>query len=137
MIIMNNDNLVGTTWLVTGATSGIGKALAARLAVAGARVLAHARDPERGAALVAELRAQSAEADVQPVCADLSRRASVRQLAEAVAAERVDVLVNNAGAVHFRRQATSDGLEATFATNHLAPFLLTRQVLVRRQSPLK
>jgi retinol dehydrogenase 12 len=117
----------GTTCLVTGATSGIGRQTALRLAVLGATVVLVARDAARGAAAAAEIRQHAPDARVETATADLSDLAQVRRLAEQVLAryQRLDVLVNNAGVIATRRRLTADGLESTFATNHLAPFLLT------------
>jgi NAD(P)-dependent dehydrogenase (short-subunit alcohol dehydrogenase family) len=122
------------TVLVTGATDGLGKALAAELAGTGATVLVHGRDQERGERTLAELRAQTGNETVGWYRADLSSLAEVRSLAEQVAAdhERLDVLVNNAGigttlpGHDGRRVESEDGHELRFAVNYLAPFLLTR-----------
>jgi NAD(P)-dependent dehydrogenase (short-subunit alcohol dehydrogenase family) len=122
------------TVLVTGATDGLGKALAAELAGTGATVLLHGRDQERGERTLAELRAQTGNETVGWYRADLSSLAEVRSLAEQVAAdhERLDVLVNNAGigttlpGHDGRRVESEDGHELRFAVNYLAPFLLTR-----------
>ncbi len=126
----------GKTCLVTGATSGIGKETALRLAMLGATVIIAARDPARAAAASEEIRQRAPIAQVEVMTADLSSLAQVRQLAAQVLArhDRLDVLVNNAGVIRMRRELTPDGLEATFATNHLGPFLLTsllRELLVR------
>jgi NAD(P)-dependent dehydrogenase (short-subunit alcohol dehydrogenase family) len=119
--------------LVTGATDGLGKALAAELAGRGAAVLLHGRDQERGEQALAELRAQTGNETVGWYRADLSSLAEVRRLAEQVAAEheRLDVLVNNAGigttlSGNAGRLESEDGYELRFAVNYLAPFLLTR-----------
>jgi NAD(P)-dependent dehydrogenase (short-subunit alcohol dehydrogenase family) len=124
---------VSPTVLVTGATDGLGKALAADLAAAGATVLLHGRDAERGERTLAELRAQTGIEAHRWYRADLASLADVRSLAEQVAAdhERLDVLVNNAGIGtagpgEDRRAESEDGYELRFAVNYLAPFLLTR-----------
>jgi NAD(P)-dependent dehydrogenase (short-subunit alcohol dehydrogenase family) len=121
------------TVLVTGATDGLGKALAAELARAGATVLLHGRDQERGERTLAELRAQSGSEAHRWYRADLASLAEVRSLADQVASEheRLDVLVNNAGIGtappgEGRRAESEDGYELRFAVNYLAPFLLTR-----------
>jgi NAD(P)-dependent dehydrogenase (short-subunit alcohol dehydrogenase family) len=111
--------------VVTGFTSGIGQVTAARLAQTGATVVGVARDAGRAESAARAIRAQGGRVDV--LLADLSELAQVRRVAGEVADryEGVDVLVNNAGVAKFRREVTVDGLETTFATNHLAPFLLT------------
>jgi NAD(P)-dependent dehydrogenase (short-subunit alcohol dehydrogenase family) len=131
----------GKTCLVTGATSGIGKETAAGLASLGAAVIIVARDAARGAEAAGEIRQRVPLAQVETMTADLSSLAQVRVLAGEVAArhERLDVLVNNAGVISTRTQLSADGLETTFATNHLAPFLLTSLLrgLLERSSPAR
>jgi NAD(P)-dependent dehydrogenase (short-subunit alcohol dehydrogenase family) len=116
--------LRGRTVLVTGATDGLGKAVAVELAQAGATVLVHGRDDERGAQTLAELGGD----DAAWYRADLASLAEVRGLADRILAEhdRLDVLVNNAG-IGFsgQRLESEDGHELRFAVNYLAPFLLT------------
>jgi NAD(P)-dependent dehydrogenase (short-subunit alcohol dehydrogenase family) len=120
------------TVLVTGGTDGIGRATAEGLAVLGARVGIVGRDKERSHRVAAEL-AGSTGATVDAFVADLSAQAEVRRLAAEVLATypRLDVLVNNAGGYWAHRHTTVDGLEHTFALNHLAPFLLTELLLDR------
>jgi NAD(P)-dependent dehydrogenase (short-subunit alcohol dehydrogenase family) len=120
-------SLAGRTCLVTGATSGIGRVTALELARRGATVIVVGRDRARGEAALAEMRARSGNASVELMLADLSVQSEVRRLATDVLQRhaRLDVLVNNAGALFTRRRVTADGLEATFALNHLAYFLLT------------
>jgi NAD(P)-dependent dehydrogenase (short-subunit alcohol dehydrogenase family) len=117
-----------TLVLLTGATRGIGRAAAIELARQGAEVALVGREPERVGAVAAEARAAGgAAAQVHEHVADLTLMAEVRALA-GEARERygkIDVLANNAGALFASRQVTSEGLERTFALNHLAPFLLT------------
>jgi NAD(P)-dependent dehydrogenase (short-subunit alcohol dehydrogenase family) len=131
----------GKTCLVTGATSGIGKETALRLASLGATVIIGARDAVRGDAAGEEIRRRVPLAQVETVTADLSSLAQVHWLAEQVLArhERLDVLVNNAGVISMRRHLTADGLESTFATNHLGPFLLTNLLrgLLERSAPAR
>jgi retinol dehydrogenase-12 len=131
----------GKTCLVTGATSGVGKETAVRLAMLGATVITVARDPARGEMAGAEIRRRVPLARVEVVTADLSSLAQVRRLAEEVLTryDRLDVLVNNAGVIMMRRQLTADGLDTTFATNHLGPFLLTNLLrpLLERSAPAR
>ena len=120
----------GKVALVTGGTSGIGKATALALAAMGADVVVAGRDRGRGESAAEEIRAQTG-ARVDLALADLASQAGVRELAEGFRSryDRLDVLVNNAGLVQSTRTETPDGLETTFATNHLAPFLLTNLLL--------
>jgi len=131
----------GRTCLVTGATSGIGKETAIRLASLGANVVVVARDAVRGGAAGEDIRRLAPLARVDTLTADLSSMAQVRRLADEVRAryDRLDVLVNNAGIITMRRQLTADGLEAMFATNHLGPFLLTNLLrgLLERSAPAR
>ena len=131
----------GKTCLITGASSGIGKETALRLARLDATVVVVARDAARGAAAGEEIRRQVPLARVDTMTADLSSLAQVRRLAQEVLAryDRLDVLVNNAGVIMMHRQVTADGLETTFATNHLGPFLLTNLLrgLVERSAPAR
>lgn len=119
------------TVLVTGATSGIGLETTIALARGGARLLLAARDPGRGAAARQQVLGEAPRAEVEVVDLDLASLASVRTCAADVAGrvEQLDVLVNNAGAVFGERRTTEDGFEATFAVNHLGPYLLTRLLL--------
>ena len=126
-----NGGMGGKVVLITGGTSGIGKATATPLAAMGAQVVVTGRSRERGEAAVEEIRHASGNEGVSLMVADLTVQAEVRKLAEEFGQshERLDVLVNNAGAVFSRRGETVDGLERTFALNHLAPFLLTNLLL--------
>jgi retinol dehydrogenase 14 len=121
----------GKTVLVTGATNGIGKAAALELARMGARVALVARDPKRGQATLEEIQKATGNAHLELYIADLSKQADVRRLAEEFSAKHqtLDVLLNNAGGVFDTRLETADGLEMTFALNHLAYFLLTNLLL--------
>lgn len=127
--------LRGRTCVVTGATSGIGQETAVGLARRGARVLLVGRDPARAEAARHDVAARGgADPDrVEVLLADLSRAADVRALAGAILrrTDALHVLVNNAGVVNLRRELTVDGHEATFAVNHLAPFLLTNLLVPR------
>jgi NAD(P)-dependent dehydrogenase (short-subunit alcohol dehydrogenase family) len=122
-----------TLVLLTGATRGIGQAAAVALAREGAEVALVGRDAERVKAVAQEARAAGGGAPVHEHVADLALMADVRALAEEVRAgyPHVDVLANNAGAVFSSRGETSEGLERTFALNHLAPFLLTNLLIDR------
>ena len=127
-------SLAGKTILVTGATDGLGKLVAHRLAADGATVLLHGRDQAKGEAVLAEIRAATGNPELEFYRADLADLAQVRELARAVQArhERLDVLVNNAGVGLFgggARQASRDGQELHFQVNYLAPFLLTQLLL--------
>jgi len=125
--------MIGRTVLVTGATSGIGLATATRLAGLGARVGIVGRNSERADAAAELIRKRHPDAVVDICVADLSAQTQVRRLADDVLAAypRLDVLVNNAGGFWAHRHLTADGLERTFAVNHLAPFLLTNLLLDR------
>jgi NAD(P)-dependent dehydrogenase (short-subunit alcohol dehydrogenase family) len=125
-----------STILVTGATDGLGKAVATELARAGATVLVHGRDDARGEATLREIREATGNDGTRWYRADLASLEAVRDLAERVRADhgRLDVLVNNAGigsveAGDSRRATSADGHELRFAVNYLAPFLLTRLLL--------
>ena len=126
-----NGGMGGKTVLITGGTSGIGKAAAVALAAMGADVVVTGRDPERGERAVSEIRAQSTGGSVELMLADLAVQSEVRRLAGEFAErhDRLDVLVNNAGLVQSTRTETADGIESTLAINHLAPFLLTNLLL--------
>jgi len=121
----------GKVALVTGATKGIGRVTARELAQRGARVLLVARDRTRGEATAAEIREASEGRPPDVLVADLSSRSEVRRLAREVRERtpRLDLLVNNAGAIFEERKVSADGLEMTFALNHLAYFLLTLELL--------
>ena len=120
-------NIADARVLITGGTSGIGQAAAAELARRGADVTITARDAAKGNAAAAAIRADTG-VDVHVGLLDLSRLDSVREFAADYSRshDRLDVLVNNAGTMTWRRMQTPDGLEWTFAVNHLAPFLLTQ-----------
>jgi retinol dehydrogenase 14 len=123
----------GKTVLITGGTGGIGKAAAIRLASMGARVGITGRDRQRADRAAAQIRHEAGQAVVDVFVADMSSQAEVRRLAEEVLAAypRIDVLLNNVGGFWSHRHVTADGLEHTFALNHLAPFLLTSLLLDR------
>jgi NAD(P)-dependent dehydrogenase (short-subunit alcohol dehydrogenase family) len=121
------------TVILTGATCGIGHAAAVELARRGAELGIVGRDPERVSATADDARAAGGGAPVHEHVADLASMDEVRRLgAELLDAHpRIDVLANNAGAMFTARHVTADGLEQTFALNHLAPFLLTNLLLER------
>jgi retinol dehydrogenase-14 len=131
---MNDSRpLAGQNVVVTGGTGGIGKATAMGLAALGARVGIVGRDRARAEAAAEDLRRRSAGAEIDVFEADLSSQAQVRRLAPELQEHypRLDVLVNNVGGFWAHRHVTEDGLELTFALNHLAPFLLTRLLVDR------
>jgi len=126
-------SLNGQVCIVTGATSGVGKATALELARRGATVGIVARDPERARLVADEIARAGGGRRADVFLADLGAQREVRRAANEILARcpRIDVLVNNAGVVHLKRTTTVDGIEATFAVNHLAYFLLTRLLLDR------
>jgi len=119
--------LKGKVCLVTGATNGIGRAAATRLAALGATMALVGRDPARTLVAVEQIKQETGNLDVTGLLADLSAQADIRRLAQEFRQrfDRLDVLVNNAGAMFMRRAESVDGIEKTFALNHLAYFLLT------------
>jgi NAD(P)-dependent dehydrogenase (short-subunit alcohol dehydrogenase family) len=121
----------GKTVLITGATNGIGKVTAQVLARQGARVLLVSRDAARLEATKSEIQTATGSDALETYQADLSLMADVRRVAEEVRAKHdvIDVLVNNAGAIFTERKMTSEGLEMTFALNHMSYFLLTNLLL--------
>src|SRR4051812_49155454 len=124
--------MAGRTVLITGGTRGIGKATALGLAALGAHVAITGRDPTRTDDAVREIRSAGG-GEVYAFVADLSSRSEVRRLATEVLGRlpRIDALINNVGGYWNTRHLTVDGLERTFALNHLAPFLLTNLLLDR------
>jgi NAD(P)-dependent dehydrogenase (short-subunit alcohol dehydrogenase family) len=120
-------SMEGKTCVITGATSGIGQAAAEALAAMGARIVIIARNKQRGEAMLTRLRDRFPPARHSIYYADLLRLAEVKRVAADIAAAepRVDVLLNNAGAMFAWRKITPDGFERTFALNHVAPFVLT------------
>ena len=123
--------LQGKVTMVTGANAGMGKEIARALAKMGATVVMVSRDLGRGEAARAEVQAQSGNDAVELMLADLSSQQSIRHLVQEFTARhtQLHVLVNNVGVTLPRRSVTVDGLETIFATNHLAPFLLTNLLL--------
>jgi NAD(P)-dependent dehydrogenase (short-subunit alcohol dehydrogenase family) len=125
------DSMRNRVCLVTGATNGIGYETALGLARRGARVAIVGRDPEKTQASAERIRAAVPGAVVDPHVADLSAQAEIRRLAASLRATypRLDVLVNNAGAIFDRRELTVDGIERTWALDHLGYVLLTLELL--------
>ncbi len=120
------NGMRGKRVVITGATKGIGRVTAVELGKMGAALTLVVRDGVRGAEVAREV-----GGDVDVVVGDLSSTAEVARIGDEIAAKhaRIDVLVNNAGALLMKRQTTKEGLEATFATNHLAYFILTKKLL--------
>jgi len=131
---LHSGPMAGRTVLVTGGTGGIGRATGLGLAMMGAHLAITGRDRGRTEGAAREIRAAGG-GQVDVFVADLSSHSEVRRLAEEVLQRlsRIDVLVNNVGGYWSTRHVTADGLERTFALNHLAPFLLTNLLLDRLQ----
>lgn len=123
-------SLQGKTCLITGVTQGIGRVAAREIARLGPNMVLVARDRRRGAEVVEEVKAAGSP-QVELIVADLSSQAEVRRAAAEFLArhDRLHILVNNAGAVFGERKLSADGLEMTFALNHLGYFLLTQELL--------
>lgn len=121
----------GKRVVLTGASRGIGRETALALGKMGADLSIVVRDAERGKAVAEEVRALKGGGDVEVFIADLSSLGDIRRVGAELLAKHdvIDVLVNNAGALLMDRQVTKDGYEATFATNHLGYFLLTKMLL--------
>jgi NAD(P)-dependent dehydrogenase (short-subunit alcohol dehydrogenase family) len=130
---MEEGTIQGKVVVITGATSGIGQVAAQRLARMGARLVLVARDRARGAAMLAQLQALAPGIGHDVHYADLSRLAETKRVARDIAAAepRIDVLINNAGAMFSNRVVTEDGLERTFALNHMSYFVLTAGLRAR------
>ncbi len=131
----------GKVCFVTGATAGIGAVTARELARMGATVVGVGRNPVKCASVRESIRIETGNAQVEYFSADLSSQAQVRQLAETIKQEysRLDVLVNYAGAYYFTYQESVDGIELTFALNHLGYFLLTNLLigLIKASAPAR
>lgn len=128
---MKAKTMQGKICLITGGTNGIGKSTAQALAGMGATVVVTGRNAAKIAGVVDEIRAGSGNQNVDSLLADLSSQQEVRRLAREFKQKygRLHVLVNNAGAAFMQRQLSVDGIEMTFALNHLAYFLLTHLLL--------
>src|SRR5271154_1847075 len=124
--VHRGNEMKGKVVVITGATSGIGEIAAQRLAAMGARLVLIARDSARGESALSRL-PRSADGAHTIYYGDLSRLSEMKRVAAEVGAAepRIDVLINNAGALFSSRQLTEDNLEKTFATNHMAYFVLT------------
>jgi len=127
------DELRGKTCLVTGATSGIGRSSAIGLAARGAKLFLLCRNPQRADETRSEIASRTGRTDVEILLADLSAQTEIRRVAAEFLAtgQPLHVLLNNAGVVLTQRRETVDGIETTFAVNHLASFLLTNLLLER------
>ncbi|HVB25084.1 MAG TPA: SDR family oxidoreductase [Ktedonobacteraceae bacterium] len=138
---MPTREMHGKICLVTGATSGIGKATAHGLAQMGATVVMVSRNRAKGEAVQQEVQTKSGNHDVSVLHADLSSQQSVRELAETFRQEyaHLHVLINNAGLMRFSHSETVDGLDTVFAVNYFAPFLLTNLLLdiLKRSVPAR
>jgi retinol dehydrogenase-12 len=128
-----DTTLAGKIILITGATSGIGEVAARELARMGATVIVVGRAATRGQATIAKIKAATGSQTVDLLLANLASLADVRRLAQQVidSYPRLDVLINNAGAIFFQRALSPDGIEMTWALNVLSPFLLTNLLLDR------
>ncbi len=126
-----NTSMQDKTVLITGATNGIGLVTARELARMGAKVVIVSRSADKCAATVDQLKQETANPQLAYIAADLSNKAGVEQAAQAFkqSHKRLDVLINNAGALFLQRQLSGDGLELTFALNHLGYFYLTNLLL--------
>jgi NAD(P)-dependent dehydrogenase (short-subunit alcohol dehydrogenase family) len=134
LLVAQWSGVAGKRVVITGATNGIGLAGAIELAARGAQLTLVARSEDRAAVAVARIGARAREdATIEVAFCDLSLQASVRALAAELLERhgRIDVLINNAGAIYSGRELSGDGIELTWAVNHLAPFLLTELLLER------
>lgn len=126
-----NEREIDKTILVTGSTDGIGRQTALDLARGGAMVILHGRNREKGQAVLEEIRRATGNQRLELFVADFASQRQIREMAARLHErhDRLDVLVNNAGVFVPNRQLTEDGIEMTFAVNHLAPVLLTHLLL--------
>ena len=121
----------GKICMITGASSGIGKTTAKGLAKLGATVVLVCRNKEKGNKTLEEIKSETGNDKISLLIADLSSQKSIRDLVDSFKTkyDKLDVLINNAGVIHNKRTLTEDGIETTFAVNHLAYFLLTNLLL--------
>lgn len=128
---MVTDSMKNKTVVITGATSGLGKIAAEALAGMGASLILVGRNETRGGQTVAEIKSKTGNSNLTFLTANLSSMAEVKRLAGEIntGVEKIDVLLNNAGAIFMNRQTTIDGYEMTLALNHLSPFLLTNLLM--------
>ena len=128
---MSRVNMSDKVCLVTGGNSGIGKSVAFGLAKMGATVVVVSRNKEKGQTAITDIMEKSGNKNVELLQADMSSQISIHQLADEFKArhERLHLLINNAGVYLTKRTESEDGLESTFAINHLGPFLLTSLLL--------
>lgn len=128
---MVTDSMKNKTVVITGATSGLGKIAAEALAGMGASLILVGRNETRGGQTVAEIKSKTGNSNLTFLTANLSSMAEVKHLASEIntRVEKIDVLLNNAGAIFMNRQTTIDGYEMTLALNHLSPFLLTNLLM--------
>jgi retinol dehydrogenase-12 len=126
-----NKTITGKLYMVTGATSGIGQAIARALTQRGAAVIIVGRNRQKSEATVRQIREQMGNPSVEYLLADLSAQKDIRQVAQQFMTQyqHLDVLVNNVGGDFLTRQESADGIEMTFALNHLSYFLLTNLLL--------
>ena len=136
-----SKKMQGKIVLVTGATDGIGKQTAIKLARMGAQVVVHGRRVQRCKDALADIAATSGRNDLRYIVADFSLLDEVRQMADELRRDydRLDVLINNAGVFMKRRVLTDENFEMSFCVNHLAPFLLTLRLLplLRTSAPAR
>ena len=135
--------MTATTYVITGGSDGIGLECASQIATArpGCRIVLVGRNPSRTAAAVGRLRAEAPKCRIDSLLCDFADQSAVRRLADDLlrTCDRIDVLVNNAGTVFARRTLTADGIESTFAVNHLGGLLLTELLLdrIRESAPAR
>ena len=131
----------GKTVVITGATDGVGKEAATRIAEAGASLVLVSRNADKGRTVVEAMRRATGNSDIRFLPADLSQQGEVRRVAGEIrqSVDRLDVLLNNAGAIFMKRNESADGIEMTWALNHLNYFLLTHELtdLLKASAPAR